>query len=241
VLSLRRNSIDKSASLKLLPRNVPMSTVARPFLIPALVENESQVRRLEVAEALLRSKYMRLKQKLTEAQLKSHASLHSVPALQKLHLGDPLHSSKAIKARPVHLASPHFPDVMLIKHFFPRHLVIQAQVINTASNQDLQTLVDVAFVVAESSDEALQPALEVPLKSLPQGSTGSTWCVLTAIPQRLETCFLTCELRYTVLSVDAYSGTHLSFSARTNTINGLGRTYVEELQDIEVRHAEGWG
>ena len=157
-----------------------------------------------------------------------------------MHLGDPLHSSKATKARPVHLASPHFPEVMLIKHFFPRHLVIQAQVINSASNQDWRTLADVAFVVAESSDEALQPALEVPLKALPHGSTGSSWCVLTAIPQRLETCFLTCELRYTVLSVDAYSGTHLSFSSGTTANNGQSRTYVEELQDIEVRHAEGW-
>ncbi|KAL3795905.1 hypothetical protein HJC23_002176 [Cyclotella cryptica] len=241
VLSLRRNSIDKSAALRLLPRNVPMSAVTRPFLIPALVENESHVRRLEVAEALLRSKYMRLKQKLTEAQLKSHASLHSVPALQKLHLGDPLHSSKAVKARPVHLASPNFPDVMLVKHFFPRHLVIQVQVINTSTSQDLQTLADVAFVIAESSDEALQPALEVPLKSLPPGATGSAWCVLTAIPQRLETCFLTCELRYTVLSVDAYSGAHVSFTAGMSANNVLGKTYVEELQDIEVRHAEGWG
>ena len=50
VLSLRRNSIDKSAALALLPKNVPMSAVVRPFLIPAIVENESQVRRLAMAE-----------------------------------------------------------------------------------------------------------------------------------------------------------------------------------------------
>jgi hypothetical protein len=232
VLSLRRNSIDKSAALRLLPKNVSMAAVARPFLIPAIVENESQVRRLTVAEALLRSKYMRLKQKLTEAQLKSHASLHSVPALQKLHLGDPLHSSKPVKARPVHLASPHFPDVMLVKYFFHKHLVIQAQVTNTAPGQ---TLADLAFVVAESSDEALLPTMEVPLKTLPPHTTGSAWAVLAASSQRLETCFLTCELRYTVLSTDGSTGAHFHLN---DTKASGGRTYVEELQDIEVRHNE---
>ena len=219
VLSLRRNSIDKCAALQLLPKNVPVSAVARPFLIPAIVENESQVRRLAIAEALLRSKYARLKQKLTAAQLKSHASLHSVPALQKLHLGDPMHSTKPTKAKPVHLASPHFPDVMLVKYFFHRHLVIQAQVTNTSRDQ---TLADLAFIIAESSDEALLPTMDVPLKTLPAHATGSAWVVLTASPQRLETCFLTCELRYTV----------------ADAREGAGRTYVEELQDVEVRHSE---
>jgi hypothetical protein len=232
VLSLRRNSIDKSAALQLLPKNVPFSAIARPFLIPAVVENQSQVRRLEIAEALLRCKYMRLKQKLTDAQLKSHASLYSVPALQKLHLGDPLHSSKPIKARPVHLASPHFPDVMLVKYFFRRHLVIQAQVTNTAAGQ---TLADLAFVIAESSDEALLPTMEVPLKTLPPHVTGSAWVVLTASPQRLETCFLTCELRYTVIGDPSAGVNFMNVEANTR---GAGKTYVEELQDVEVRHNE---
>jgi hypothetical protein len=232
VLSLRRNSIDKSAALQLLPKNVPVSAIARPFLIPAVVENESQVRRLEIAEALLRCKYTRLKQKLTAAQLKSHASLHSVPALRKLPLGDPLHSSKPIKARPVHLASPHFPDVMLVKYFFHRHLVIQAQVTNTAAGQ---TLADVAFVIAESSDEALLPTIEVPLKTLPPHVTGSAWVVLTASPQRLETCFLTCELRYTVIGD---SSTSVNFMNVETSTRRAGKTYVEELQDVEVRHNE---
>ena len=239
VLSLRRNSIDKSAALQLLPRDIPMSAsaVTRPFLIPAIVENESQVRRLAIAEALLRLKYMMLKEKLTEAQLKSHASLHSVPALQKLHMGDPIHSSKPLLARPVHLASPHFPDVMIVKHFFPRHLVIQAQVTNHPSGRDVQTLTDVAFVIAESSDETLVSTMEIPLKTLPPESSGSAWCVLTASPQRLETCFLTCELRYTVLSVYASTGTNVGFGGGVTT-KGVGKNYVEELQDIEVCHTD---
>mmetsp|Transcript_3529 Transcript_3529/g.6647 ORF Transcript_3529/g.6647 Transcript_3529/m.6647 type:complete len:389 (+) Transcript_3529:3-1169(+) len=235
VLALRRDSIDKAAALRLLPKNIPMSSVVRPFLIPAVVENESQVRRLSVASSLLRSRYMQLKQKLTEAQLKSQATLHSALALKKLNLGDVLHSSKPTKARPVHAASPNYPAVMLVKHNFPRHLVIQAQVTNNSA----RTLADVAFVIAESSDEALVPTMEMPLKTVNPGATGSVWCVLAASPQRLDgAAFLTCELRFTVLEVDAATGTPLSFSEGANVATGFGRTYVEELQDIEVRHTE---
>ena len=238
VLALRRNVIDKSAALRLLPKNIPLSEMARPFLIPAVVENQSQVRRLSVASALLRSRYLQLKKKLTDAQLKSHASLHSVPALQKLNLGEHLHSSKPTKARLVHTpSSPNFPDVLLVKHFFPRHLVVQAQVMNVnSSRDDVRTLTDVAFVVAESSDEALVPTLEVPLKTLPPRATGSAWCVLAASPHRLDgTAFLASELRFTVLEVDA-AGAPLTFVEAN--VPGYGRPFVEELQDLEIRHTE---
>ena len=125
-----------------------------------------------------------------------------------------------------------------MKHFFPRYLVIQAQVTNSASQPDGRTLADVAFVIAESSDEALLPTLEVPLRTLPLKATGSAWCVLAAAPQRLDgTAFLTCEFRYTVLSVDLATGAPLNFNEGAST-PGFGRTYVEELQDIEVRHTE---
>jgi hypothetical protein len=215
-----------------LPENVPVSAVARPFLIPALVDSESQIRRLTVTAALLRAKYVSLKQQLTEAQIKSQASLHAVPQLKSLNLGDPLHSSKPFKARPAHSASLTFPEVMIVKHFFPRHLIIQAKVTNNATSVDGRTLGDVAFVVAESSEEAIQPTLQVPLKALPYRSTGSVWCVLSAAPQRIDgMAVLTCELRYTVLAVDATTGAPLSFSG------GSGRIYVEELQDLEVQAA----
>ena len=248
VLALRRNSIDKAAALRLLPRNMPMSSIARPFLIPAVVEDESQVRRLTIASALLRSRYTQLKKKLTEAQLKAQSSIHNSPALQKLNLGDLLHSCKPFKARPVHTASPFSPDVMLTKHFFPRHLVIQAQVLNSRgstatapSQNDTRTLSNVAFVVAESSDEALVTKMELPLKTIPPGAVGSVWCVLAASPQRLDgAAFLTCELRFTVLEVDATTGVPVNFSDGANaaTTDGFGRTFVEELQDIDVRHSE---
>ena len=236
VLALRRGSIDRGAALRLLPQDVPVSAVARPFLIPALVDSESQVRRLAVISSLLRARYVKLKRALTEAQIQSQASLHAVPALRSLNLGDPIHSSKAFKARPAHSPSSSFPDVIIIKHFFPHFLIIQAKVTNSAVALDGRTLGDVAFVVAESSDEALLPTMQVPLKTLPPKCAGSVWCVLAASPQRLDgTAVMTCELRYTVLAVDTATGAPLSFSSAYPS-PGLGRTYVEELQDIEASH-----
>jgi hypothetical protein len=243
VLALRRDRIDKAA-VRLLPKNTPMSSLVRPFLIPAVVEDESQVRRLTIASSLLRSRMIQLKKKLVEAQLESQASLHSSPALQRLNLGALLHSSKSVAARPVHAASLHYPDVLLTKHFFPRHFVIQAQVTNnpatSMTDQNYaRTLANVAFVIAESSDDALVPTMELPLKTLPHRATGSAWCVVAANPQRLDgAAFLTCELRFTVLTVDADTGMPLKFSESINSSIGLGQTFVEELHDIEVRHTE---
>ena len=48
IISKRRDVIDSGAALRLLPGNVPLSAIARSFLIPALVESESEVRRLQV-------------------------------------------------------------------------------------------------------------------------------------------------------------------------------------------------
>lgn len=228
VLALRRDRVDTATALRLLPKTIPISSVARPLLIPAVVANESQVRRLNVASALLRSRYIQLKQKLTEAQLKSQASLRNVLKLKKLNIGDLLHSSKPMEACPVHAASPNYPDVHLIKHFFPRHLLIQA---SCANHGNPQTLADVAFVIAESSDEALVPTVELPLKTIPPGATGSVWCILAASPQHLHgAAFLTCELRFTVLD------THSNFGEGGSNIGAGfgGQTYVEELQDIEI-------
>jgi len=248
VLALRRSAIDRAAALRLLPSNVPVSAVARPFLIPALVDSESQVRRLTVVSALLRARYMRLKGQLTSAQLKAQANLHVVPQLRSLHLGDPLHSTNPFKARTNSQTSSsssnnnNMPDVMIVKHFFPRHLVIQAKVTNAVgllSGKFSRTYTDIAFVVAESSEDAIQPMMQVPIPVLPPKMTGSAWCVLSAAPSRMEgpTALLTCELRYTIQSTEAASS---SLSSRTATavmpasVAGMGRTYVEELQDLEV-------
>ena len=64
------------------------------------------------------------------------------------------------------------------------------------------------------------------------------WCILAASSQRLESACLACELRFTVLDVDVATGAPLSFGEGGNASDGFGRSYVEELQDIEVRHSE---
>jgi len=237
VLALRRHAIDRAAALRLLPESLPMSAVARPFLIPALVDSESQVRRLTVTASLLRAKYISLKHALTEAQIKSQSDLASIPALQSLNLGSshPIRSSRPYKARISSASSSTFPDVTIIKHFFPRHMIIQVQVTNSASALRGRTLGDVAFIIAESSDEAaVSPSNNVNIQTLPYNATGCAWCALVAFPARIDgAAFLTCELRYTVLSIDTATGAPLHFSG--SGVGSKGRTYVEELQDIEVR------
>jgi hypothetical protein len=229
VLAMRSNAIDRAAALRLLPKSVPVSAVARPFLIPALVDSESEIRRLTVTSALLRGKYLSLKQKLTDAQIKAQSTLQGVPQLRSMRLGDPLHSTKPTKVRLSHSASSTFPELMIIKHFFPRHLVIQAKITNSAASVEGRALGDIAFVVAESSEEAIQPALQVPLRVLPYQSSGSSWCVLSSNPQRMDgIAVLTCELRYIVSTIDS-TGVALNFDGAIT-----GRNYVEELQDIEV-------
>ena len=230
VLALRRSVIDRAAALRLLPKNVPVAAVARPFLIPALVESESQARRLKVVSSLLRARHNKLKQQLTDAQLKAQAHLHIVPQLKAMNIGEPLHSTKPFKARPSSSASSTFPDVMITKYFFPRHVVIQAKVTNNSLTVDGRPLGNVAFVVAESSEEAIQPSISVPIKLLPYKASGSAWCALMANPNRMEgTAILTCELRYTVMGVDTATGTPMTFGAVVS-----GRNFVEELQDLEV-------
>ena len=229
VLSLRRENIDQAAALRLLPKTIPVSTLAQTFLIPALIDSESQARRLTVAASLLRAKYLRLKKSLTEAQIKSQSILQNVPALQALHLGDSVYISKPFKARPSNSSSSHFPDVTITKHFFHRYVIIQATV--TAIN-DLLVLGDVQLVVAESSDEALLPSVNVPIKILPSGMTGSSWCVLAASPQRLDgTAVLVCEMHYTISSHDVTTNA-------TAYPSSSGRSFVEEIRDIEIRRAE---
>jgi hypothetical protein len=126
------------------------------------------------------------------------------------------------------------PDVLIVKHFFPRHLVIQAKVTNSVglNAKYARTLSDVAFVVAEASEDAIQPMMQVPIHVLPPKMTGCAWCVLSAATGRMEgpTAQLTCELRYTVQSVEVSSG--MAMPVVPGVVSG--RTYVEELQDLEV-------
>lgn len=236
VLSLRRENIDRTAALQLLPKHIPISVLSKCFLIPALIDSASEARRMTVVSSLLKAKYVRLKHSLTNSQIKSQSSIHTVPGLKSLNLGDPIYSSKAFKARPSSSAISYFPDIYITKYFYPRYVVIQTTVTNSGGSLDMQTLGDVQLIVAESSDDALIPTMNIAIKNLPPKITGSAWCVLAASSQRLEgIATLTCELRYKLLDVDNATGTSLNFSSDFEMTN---RSFVEEIQDIEIRRAE---
>ena len=123
---------------------------------------------------------------------------------------------------------------MITKHFFARYVIIQATITNVYD----RTLAEASLVVAESSDEALLPSYNVPIKMLPPNTTGSSWYVLAASPQRLDlSAVLACEVRYTILTVDSATGAPLGFSNGFSS-GDSGDSFVEEIQDITIRHAE---
>lgn len=171
-----------------------------------------------------------MRRALTDAQLASQLQLHNVEALRTIEMGEKIRSSSAFVARTSGSPASSFPKVILVKHFFPRHLVIEARVSNVSI--DSRTLGNVAFVVAESSDEsAVASIVEVSIKTLPVDATGSAWCALTVAPQRLDTVVsLTCELRYKILNGDVATGVSLNFGDRHGFGANSTRTFVEELQ-----------
>ena len=241
VLAMRNNRMDRAAALRLLPPHVPLSAVSRPFLVPALKDGESQVRRLTVAASLLRANYLHLKQTLTERQIQSQAHISTVPALSKFHQ-PPISISPPLPLHPLHHNptnnNNYLPHVTIIKHYYPRYLVLQAKITNSSTSVDLspRTLADVSFVVAESSDEALLPSMVVAIPTLPPNVTGSSWCVLATSPQRfMDPATLTCELRYSLTAIDTLTGAPLNFH---NHNNSHGRSFVEELQDLEIYPSE---
>jgi len=236
VLSLRRQNINRSAALRLLPKNIPIAALSQSVLVPALIEGESQARRMEVVSSLLRAKYVRLKRVLTETQITSQSSLHTVPGLKSLNLGEPIYISKPFKARPSNIGLSHFPDISITKYFFARYVVIQASVMNSSPSLEGKTLGEVQLIVAESSDDALLPSINISVKVLPPELSGCSWCVLAASPQRLDgSAILACELRYKILDVDSATGAPLSFGGGSAKSS---RSFVEEIQDIEIRRAE---
>jgi hypothetical protein len=237
VISSRRKTIDRAAAIRLLPRNMPVSSMSKSFLIPALIDSDSEVRRLTVVSSLLRAKYIKLKQSLTDAQIKSQFYIQNIPALKSLDLGEVMLTSKPFQIRSTNSSSSSpIQSITLIKHVFSRFVVIQAIIANPA----LKFLGDVQFVVAESSEEALIPSITIPIKVLPPNVTGSSWCVLTASPHRLDgTAILTCEIRYQVLDTDSATGAPLHFRPATIASNGkFQQEFVEEMEDIKIRPSE---
>jgi hypothetical protein len=209
-LALRCHAVDHAAARRMLSANI---LVARPFLIPPScgwrIASKTHDDSVGPAETTL-SAFER------QAHVKAQSSIHVVPALKSLNLGDPLHSTKSFRARTTGVTpGSTIPYVEITKYFFPRRLVIQAKVIPYASggvglvftpeSVDKQNVLsDVSLIVAESSEEeAIQPMLQVPIQLLPPKLRGSAWCVLSGMTMDGPTAQLTYELRYAVEAVDA--------------------------------------
>ena len=107
---------------------------------------------------------------------------------------------------------------------------------NSSPGISAKTLGDLQLIIAESSDDALIPSINIAVKILPSGMKGSSWCVLAASPQRLDgSAILTCEFRYKIVDVDIATGAPLNFDEDNGMFDKL---FVEEIQDIEIRRAD---
>jgi hypothetical protein len=98
------------------------------------------------------------------------------------------------------------------------------------------------LVVAESSDEALLPSINVSIKILPSKATGSSWYVLAAsclTSTARRCCYfgMRDEVYSSFVSMDSVTGAPLSFNSGFASV-GSGRSFVEEIQDLEVRRGE---
>lgn len=228
VLALRGDKIDRGAALRLLPKTLPLAAFARPFILPALVDGDSQIRRLTVAAGLLRARYLSLQVALADAQLRSRSTLQSI--LPLLDLPPPLRSSPPSL---LHGGSQFNPSDALClqslqKHHFPRHLLLQARLKSSSA----RPLKQVRFDVADSSDDAVRPARVFPIPTLPPGRTGSAWVVLD-VDAFHGTIALTCELGYVLEMANVDGEDHVQRDGEEG-----GRVFVEELTELHLRSTE---
>jgi len=114
--------------------------------------------------------------------------------------------------------------VTCVKHILPDHVVLQFSVQNTIDDQRL----DDVTVAVEGGDGLFEATGEISSPSISYGETKSCFTVLQRdVNQVLSTTSFTCELRFTVVSVDS-SGEE------------LGDSYEEEypLEDFEISTAD---
>lgn len=126
------------------------------------------------------------------------AAVYAIPELN--HLGRAFRSS-----RPVQLTESETEYVVqCTKHIFQSHVVLQFSVTNTIDNQRLD---NVTVLVDDSESEIFNASGEIACDSIKYGETKYCYTILerdTSIP--LVPSSFTCELRFTVVSVDPASG-----------------------------------
>lgn len=131
----------------------------------------------------------------------------------------------ALSSVPVPLSERETEYVVhCIKHVSSDHIVLQFKVENTVEQQRLDN-VSVSVVLCEGDEELYENVGELSAASIPWDSTQSCFVVLKRnMDARLSPCTLTCELQFTVCSIDEESGEE------------IGESYEEEytLEDLEV-------
>ena len=213
VMVSRRNVIDQGSALRTLPPETPIQAL-KNFLVPALKSNASKLRQLSVAANLIRARQQELQKLKLSTNLIAQSSLDSVMELKGWKLGVKKGESALMKVSHNNLQnSAQFPfAVELTKHYFKRHVVLQAKI----NNKGDVNVYECALMVAEVSDDVLQPSVTVSIPLLPPGGTSSSFAVLERRAQAIEAVVLTTEM---------------------NWAKGE-ETFVEDMQDIQLNSKE---
>eukprot|EP00520_Triparma_pacifica_P017576 CAMPEP_0118671908 /NCGR_PEP_ID=MMETSP0785-20121206/22253_1 /TAXON_ID=91992 /ORGANISM="Bolidomonas pacifica, Strain CCMP 1866" /LENGTH=1080 /DNA_ID=CAMNT_0006566825 /DNA_START=102 /DNA_END=3342 /DNA_ORIENTATION=+ len=193
VMVSRREVIDQGAALRALPPDTPIQAL-KNFLVPSLKSNASKLRQLSVAANLIRARQQELQKLKLSTNLFAQSTLESVIELKGWKLGMKKGESGPMKVQHNLQHSNQFPfAVELTKHFFKRHVVLQAKI----SNKGDVKIYDCAFNVAEVSDDVLMPSVLCPIPLLPSGSSSCSFSVLERRAQAMDPVVLTTELRWT--------------------------------------------
>jgi hypothetical protein len=213
VMVSRRNVIDQGSALRALPPETPIQAL-NDFLVPALKSNASKLRQLSVAANLVRARQQELQKLKLSTNLVAQSSLDSVMELKGWKLGTKKGESSLMKVSHNNLQnSAQFPfTVELTKHYFKRHVVLQAKI----NNKGDVNVYECALMVAEVSDDVLQPSATVNIPLLPPGGTSCSFAVLERRAQAVEAVVLTSEMRW---------------------VKGE-EAFVEDLQDIQLNSRE---
>ena len=162
-------------------------------------------------------------------------------------MGELISSSKGTRVRSVGGANANFPFTLVVtKHIFPRHLVLQCTVTNVGGGTGVDgssNISGISFVVAESSDEMLSQISVVKIRNLPQNTSSSCYCVLSKLDRVVDSnIVLTCEVRYSSGGVESIGrGDTAEGSDLFGGVAGereVTLSHVEEVDDVVISRSD---
>ena len=192
IMILRKDVIDQAAAVRALPPETPLASL-KGFLVPALKSRASKLRQLSIAANLIRARHTELQNKKINKILMSQSSLEKVIATKGWKFGAKKSSSSPVKVQNKFQHNSDFPfHVVLTKHFFSRHVVVQAAVTNTGDRD----VYDCGWTVVDTSDDCLQPSTQLPISLLPPKCSSSSFTILDQRDRISDAIVLTTELRW---------------------------------------------